>query len=209
MVREEVLNTELAGFLARGLANALRIPEESVKVVKPTGSFRRAPDIQILDLFGVRIVVQGKIDDLDAAIEDCKATITEGLADACFAASYPADLAAERDILAIRKKLESAQIDLALVTPPVQLTLTGWPEESIRRLGKLQPAGIVSLVSGESVYDEIVGTDLAEKLAESIGSVLNEASSLPPKVQESIAVKLADALAIKFEAKESGDDDPE
>jgi anthranilate phosphoribosyltransferase len=213
MVREEVLNTELAGFLARGLARALRIPEESVKVVNArTGvkkGSRRAPDIQLVDFFGVRIIVQGKIDNLSEAIEDCKQTITDGLADACFAASYPASLAAARDILAIRRMLETTEIDLALVKPPTQLTLYGWPEDAVRKLGAMTPAQLLPLLGGEEIYDEIVGTDLAEKLAENIGNILDGAGSFPSAVQETIAAKLAAVLSIRFEPTEAEAEDAE
>lgn len=42
---------------------------------------------------GVRIVVQGKVGNLDLAIEDCKDSIENGIADVCFAAAYPRELA--------------------------------------------------------------------------------------------------------------------
>lgn len=203
MVREEVLNTELAGYLARGVTRALRIPEASVRVINtktsgPRGR-RRAPDIQLVDFFGVRIIVQGKIDDLDSAIADCKQSIIEGLADACIAVSYPRDLAAELDIKDIRAALEEADLDIALVKPPVQLTLDGWPEDAIRRWGKLKPAGIVGLLNGDALYDEVVGSDLAERLATNIGDILAGAEALPAVIQRRIASRLAEALAIRFE----------
>lgn len=211
MVNEPVLNTELAGYLARGLARALRIPESSVRVVNlKTGrdkGRRRFPDIQIVDFFGVRIVVQGKVDNLSEAIEDCKQSITDGIADACFAASYPSDLANLQDIAAVRRRLETAEIDIALVKQPTQLTLDGWPADSIRPLGKQRAAELVTLLNGDAIYDEIVGSDAAEHLAENIGNILAGAETFPPTVQRTIASRLADVLAIRFELKPGEDDD--
>ncbi len=199
-MREEVLNTLLAGVLARGLATALHIPEDSVRVVKSGG--HRFPDVQVLDLGGVRIIVQGKIDGIDAAIEDCKQSIAEGLADVCIAASYPPGLAETQDIRSTASALESSDVELAIVKPPDQLTLEGWPEEAIHKLGKVSVSGIPSLLAGESIYDEVVGTDTAERIAANIGTILDGASRLPPPVQDTIARKLASLLSIEYDSKE-------
>jgi hypothetical protein len=211
VVNEPVLNTELAGYLARGLSRALQIPESAVRVVnvktKGAKGRHRFPDIQIVDFFGVRIVVQGKVDNLAEAIEDCKQSITDGVAEACFAASYPADLAKVEDIREVRKKLETAEIDIALVKQPTQLTLEGWPADSIVSLGKQRAAELVTLLNGDAIYDEIVGSDAAERLAENIGEILNAAEQFPPNIQRTIATRLADALSIRFEGKEDEDDD--
>ncbi len=203
MVTEPVLNTELARYLARGLARALRIPEESVKVHSariPHG--RRAPDIQIVDMMGVRIVVQGKIERLDQAIEDCKDAIENGIADACFAAAYPRDLADLSDIDDIEKAMPQARINIALVKPPGQLTLDGWPEDSIKRLGIHTPSEFILLLESEAIYDEIVGTESAERIAGNISEMLRGADRLPIRTQLAIEKGLSEILGVSLEIDE-------
>jgi len=208
LVAEPVLNTELARYLAKGLARALRIPEGSVKIhsaLLPHG--RRAPDIQIVDLMGVRIVVQGKIEKLELAIEDCKDAIENGIADACFAAAYPRDLANLEDIDDIEKAMPTAKINIALVKPPEQLTLDGWPEESIKRLGLHTPSELILLLEGEAIYDEIVGTESSERIAESISDMLRGAERLPLRTQQAIEKGLSKVLGVSLDVEKKAEQD--
>jgi len=73
----------------------------------------------------------------------------------------------------------------------------------------MTPAQLLPLLGGEEIYDEIVGTDLAEKLAENIGNILDGAGSFPSAVQETIAAKLAAVLSIRFEPTEAEGEDAE
>jgi len=58
-IREEVLNVVLAGLLSqRGM---LSVPERVRR--SAAGRSRRLPDITIADIQGVRIVIEGRIDD--------------------------------------------------------------------------------------------------------------------------------------------------
>ncbi len=210
LVNEPVLNTELARYLAKGLARALSIPESTVRIQSAAGHGRRAPDIQIVDLLGVRIVVQGKIERLDQAIEDCKDSIENGIADACFAAAYPRALANLMDIEDIEKALPESKINIALVKPPGQLTLEGWPEDSIKRLGLHTPSELIPLLKSEAIYDEIVGVESAERIAEAISEVLRGADRLPRPTQQAIKEGLSEVLGVSLEVdtkKEEGEED--
>src|SRR5207244_1533819 len=76
-VREEVLNVILADLLSkRGL---LSIPESIRKSV--TG--KKLPDVTIADLWGVRILLEGRVGETDAVrdglFKDAKKRVDEGL----------------------------------------------------------------------------------------------------------------------------------
>jgi hypothetical protein len=119
-----------------------------------------------VDVFGIAIVVQGKIGNLTKAIEDCKEIINQGLADICFAVAYPKKLAEIEDILEVKRSLETdTKLEVALVKPPTQLTLTEWPLDSIKDLGLLTASELLAMFQGETIYDEIVGEELAEQVA--------------------------------------------
>jgi hypothetical protein len=158
---------------------------------------------------GVRIVVQGKIEKLDQAIEDCKDAIENGIADACFAAAYPRALADLMDIDDIERALPSAKINLALVKPPEQLTLEGWPEESIKRLGFHTPGELVLMLEGEAIYDEIVGTESSERIAESISEMLRVSERLPLRTQQAIEEGLSEVLGVSLEVEKKAELDEE
>ena len=147
----------LTEYLARGLARALSIPEGRVKIFKRKGT--RQPDVQIIDAFGVRVIVQGKIGNLEKAIEDCIDVLEKDLADISFAASYPRTLAELGDAAAVRDELERSSLEIAPVTPPKQLALQGWPVDSVRRLGSVTPEQLMEMLQSEALYDEIIGTE--------------------------------------------------
>lgn len=209
MVTEWALNTLLAEYLARGLARALRMPESRVHVLHQKGTRTRQPDIRLVDLHGVRIIVQGKIGNLEAAIEDCKDVIEDGLADACFAASYPNDLVDINDVKEVKKVLESSKLDVALVKPPEQLTLEGWPEESIWRPGKLTPLELMELLRGASIYDEIVGVESAENVAIRVSQILDLEKELPSATRSAIHKQLANTLGVALEGRRPKNDKSE
>lgn len=94
-VREEVLNVTLAGLLnKRGM---LSVPESIIAAVDGRG--RKLPDITLADLWGVRIVIEGRNFTSSAAksslFTDAKKRVEEGISPICLAVLYPPEL---RDI---------------------------------------------------------------------------------------------------------------
>jgi hypothetical protein len=80
--------------------------------------------------------------------------------------AYPKKLAEIEDILEVRRGLETdTKLEVALVKPPTQLTLTEWPLDSIKDLGLLTASELLAMFQGETIYDEIVGEELAEQVA--------------------------------------------
>ena len=195
MVTEPALNTMLAQFLAAGLARAIRIPETRVRILRGRGGTGQ-PDIQILDILGVRILVEGKIENLQQAIQDCKKRIDDGLADVCFAVSYNQQLAEIEDILEIREAMKTTKVEVALIKPPTQLTLEGWPDEAILTLGTLEPSQLLEILASQSIYDEIVGSESAERIANIIGTILQSIERLPKDSLKSTHLRLSEILQV-------------
>ena len=70
-------------------------------------------------------------------------------------------LSSLEDIREVKRALENAKLEVAIVKPPRQLTLTGLPQESLKRFDKLTPAKLLKLLESGALYDEIVGEELA------------------------------------------------
>jgi len=206
MTTEWALNTILAEYLRNGLARVIGLPETRIKLRKTKGT--KQPDILIVDMLGVRIVVQGKIEDLDEAIEDCKNSIDQGLADICFAAAYPKYLTEIEDIVEIRKELETrAKMEIALVKPPTQLTLAGWPTESVKTFGALTASELLTMLQGGTIYDEIVGEETAERIATQVEQALDAVRQLPRPSIESIQDRLTELLGITLKGESKKKDE--
>lgn len=203
MVTEPVLNILLSEYFARGLAKALRIPESRVKILKGKIKTTGQPDIQLIDALGVRVIIEGKIGDLNQAIKDCQKRIDDGLADICFAVSYPESLGNIEDIIEVRDAIPTARLEIALVKPPTQLTLEGWPDESIKRLGTMQSYQLLEMLGSQSIYDEIVGTESAERIAEIIETVLKSVRRMPKPSLISMDKRLSKVLQAVSGAEES------
>jgi hypothetical protein len=195
LVTEPALNTMLAEYLASGLARAIRIPESRVKILRGRGGTGQ-PDIQIIDVLGVRVLVEGKIENFQHAIQDCKKRIDNGLADVCFAVSYNHKLAKMEDILQIREAMKTTQVEVALVKPPIQLTLTGWPDEAILTLGKIRPSQLLEILASQSIYDEIVGSESAERIANVISGILQLIERMPDNTLKSTNNRLSKILQV-------------
>lgn len=205
MVREEVLNTELSKYLSKGMSLALNIPESFIRVgnvnlTNEKGKYR-FPDIRLIDVFGLRIVIQGKIDDLDEACKDCKTTIEEGLCDLCFGVSYPKQLSLVQDIRTLEKDLETSALKISLVKPPNQLTLSGWPANTRTDLGEHTPMEFVKLLEQGTLYDQMLGDDIAEGVSQNISDILDRVRELQPEVKRSIENGLSSVLSVELKEK--------
>jgi hypothetical protein len=200
MVTEPVLNTVLAEYLRKGLARVIGMPETRIRLRKTKGT--RQPDIQVVDVFGIAIVVQGKIGNLTKAIEDCKEIINQGLADICFAVAYPKKLAEIEDILEVKRSLETdTKLEVALVKPPTQLTLTEWPLDSLKDLGLLTASELLAMFQGETIYDEIVGEELAEQVATGIERALDTINQVR-RLLGKTGNEIAEILGISLKAED-------
>lgn len=111
--REEVLNVEFAMMLTQSGVSAA--PEQVVQRSRRT---RRMPDV-LLDLLGLRCVIEGKYADASQAREtvltDARRRVEQGVAHLALALIYPSDLRAV-DFVELREALRTATFTFAVVT---------------------------------------------------------------------------------------------
>lgn len=115
-VREEVLNVVLADLLQqRGL---LSVPESIIRSVARAG--RRLPDITIADLFGIRIVIEGRIDANPAVrnglLQDARKRVEEGISPICLAALYSPELREFDSMPRLKRALERATLIVRVIS---------------------------------------------------------------------------------------------
>ena len=112
--RQEVLNVVLAQLLQeRGVVSA---PE--TVLTAGLKQARRMPDV-ILDFNGLRIVIEGEVDDQptahERAILSARGRVEEGIAHIGVAVVYPSRLR-KTTFKKLRSELASSKIDIAIVT---------------------------------------------------------------------------------------------
>lgn len=115
-VREEVLNVLLAELLERrGLWS---IPESIRR--RAGGDHHRLPDVTLADLWGVRIIVEGKIFDGEgqrrSLLNSAHRRVEEGLCPICLAVLYPPELRHVRTLSALRHRLEAATFEVRVIS---------------------------------------------------------------------------------------------
>jgi hypothetical protein len=152
-VREEVLNITLAGLLKR--RGLLSVPESILQSV----AGRKLPDITLADLWGVRIVIEGRNFTNPAAkrslFNDAKKRVEEGISPICLAVLYPPEL---REIDA-DTDLDAAIEDATLIVRVISEGGEGeWAETNVD--------GIVEILRRS--YELLVNEDV---VASSVGSL--------------------------------------
>lgn len=116
-VREEVINVVLAERLEhRGL---LSIPETIKKSVIKNKD-KQLPDITIVDLLGIRMVIEGRFNNgkssRDSLLKDAKERVEQGISPVCLAALYPKDLRSVESMPKLRAKLEKTTFEMRVVS---------------------------------------------------------------------------------------------
>ena len=151
-IREEVLNVLLAELLQeRGLWS---VPES----IRRAGlERRRLPDITLADLWGARIIIEGRIlenqEDRESLLRDARKRVEEGLSPICLAVLYPAPLRGTRTLPALRRQLEHARLEVLVISESHEGT---WTESNVDGLVEVVRRGYELLVS-EDVVTGAVG----------------------------------------------------
>lgn len=163
-IREEVLNVVLAEFLSeRGL---LSIPE-SIRRSVTRG--RRLPDVTIADLWGIRIVIEGRIGDgrpvRDSLFKDASARVEEGLSPFCLAVLYPSNLRRVASLANLRNELAEASLMVRVISETSQ---GDWSETTIDGLTEILRRS----------YELLVSEDVVATAVEDLGSAIERASEL-------------------------------
>ena len=114
--REEVLNVALAELLEqRGM---LSVPETIRKSI--ARKTRDLPDIIVGDLFGIRIVIEGRFDkgrlSRDSLLKDARERVENGISQVCLAVLYPPELRAAESLPKLRKNIEQATLGIRVVS---------------------------------------------------------------------------------------------
>jgi hypothetical protein len=114
--REEVLNVALAELLEqRGM---LSVPETIRKSI--ARKTRDLPDILVGDLFGIRIVIEGRFDSgkpsRDSLLKDSKERVENGISPVCLAVLYPPELRSADSLPKLRKNIEKATLGIRVIS---------------------------------------------------------------------------------------------
>lgn len=166
-VREEVLNVTLAGLLKkRGL---LTVPES---ILQSTMG-RKLPDITLADLWGVRIVIEGRNFTSAGAkrslLKDATRRVEEGISPICLAVLYPPQL---RDIDAdtdLEKALEDARLTARVIS---ESSDGDWAETDIDGLVEILRRSYELLVNEDVVSSSVGSLQLAiEEASEKIAAI--------------------------------------
>jgi len=114
--REEVVNVALAELLEqRGM---LSVPETIRRSV--SRHTRDLPDIIVGDLFGIRIVIEGRFDigrvSRESLLKDAKERVEQGISPVCLAALYPPQLRSANSLPELRRNLEKATLRIRVIS---------------------------------------------------------------------------------------------
>lgn len=112
MFREEVLNVKLAELISkRGLVS---IPESILQSIKLG---RKLPDVTIANLFGVRVVIEGKIGEgvavREALAKQAEKRVEDGITPLCIAVIYPVHLKTANSLIELEVSLDKTLFSVA------------------------------------------------------------------------------------------------
>jgi hypothetical protein len=192
-VREEVLNVVLADLLSD--RDLLSIPESIRSSISGRG--RRLPDVTVADLWGVRIVIEGRIGDTDAIrdslLRDASGRVEQGISPICLAVLYPPDLRRVSSLSTLKRKLARARLQVRVISEGNQ---GDWADATVDGLGDTLRRSYELLVR-----DDVVLTAVAE-LEASIDSASEILASVP-----ATALRLRTLLGIPEETEEETADE--
>jgi hypothetical protein len=147
-VREEVLNVLLAELLER---RGLWSVPESIRR-RAGGEQHRLPDVTLADLWGVRIIVEGKILDGEgqrrSLLASARRRVEEGLCPICLAVLYPPELRNVRTLSALRHSLEAATFEVRVISEGDD---GAWADADVGTLVELVRRGYELLVQEDVV----------------------------------------------------------
>jgi hypothetical protein len=163
-VREEVLNVRLAELLTkRGL---LSIPETIIKGVLNQG--RNLPDITLADLWGVRIVIEGRTLTTAATkrslFADAKKRVEQGISPICLAVLYPENLREVDAETNIASALERSTLTVRVISEGGD---GEWTDSTVD--------GLVEILHRS--YELLVNDDVVVSAVGSLESSIEEAST--------------------------------
>jgi len=179
--REEVLNVILAELLEqRGLVS---VPERMRRV--RSRRKRRSPDITIVDFWGIRVIIEGRVTD-GPSVErnlsnDAKRRIEEGLCPICIAVLYP-NFLRYVEWVQLKETLANAKLRIRVFTEAEE---GDWFEGTVDDLSEILRRTYQTLIS-EDVINRAV-----EKLDEAISVATEgflEAKATPSRIRKILGI---------------------
>lgn len=181
--REEVLNVSLARLLsARGFVS-------SPETIHKKAAERRLPDV-LVSLRGLRLIIEGKVENRSAASADALRRVEEGMAHISIAVVYPKELRAVA-FADLDGAMENSDLDVQIFT---ESGATSWVTTDIDGLANLLNRSYAQLVQEDVVAEAV------EVLEEGI-DLFAAALKLVPSAAE----RLAEVLDIHLEESPDGE----
>jgi hypothetical protein len=191
-VREEVINVLLAQVLEqRGLWS---VPES---IRRSVGGGQRLPDVTLVDLWGIRIIIEGKFHDDEgqrrAVLKKAQRRVEEGLCQISLAVLYPPELRNFATLTAQRHALETATFEVRVLS---EADDGNWGTADVSELVEIVQRG----------YEVLVREDVVAKaVAELQGAIDSSARVLA--AGRGTTEKLADLLGIPEDTQGADEDD--
>jgi hypothetical protein len=182
-VREEVLNVTLAALLdERGM---ISIPE-SIRAPAAGSRSRTLPDITVADLWGIRIIIEGRTETSPAVriglLRDARTRVEEGLSPICLAVLYPKRLAEIDSIPRLRRAMLSAKFKVRVCTEEND---GAWTETTVDGLGDLLRRSYELLVTEDVVVRSVSELEAA---IESTTQILSASHASAERVRTLIGI---------------------
>mgnify|MGYP000539587288 CR=1 FL=1 len=166
--REEVVNVKLAELLEQ--RDVVSLPEQ---VMSNLVENNRMPDIMTANLFGVRVVIEGRIGHdpgvKRSLVEDCEQRVAEGIAPMAVAVAYPEGINHATSLDGLESNILNSEFHMNVVT---ESGAGGWASGDIGDLADYLRSGYGDLVQ-ENVVEEAVDT-----IDESIDGFVHQLSSI-------------------------------
>jgi hypothetical protein len=180
--REEVLNVALAELLEqRGM---LSVPETIRKSI--ARKTRDLPDILVGDLFGIRIVIEGRFDkgkpSRDSLLKDAKERVENGISPVCLAVLYPPELRTADSLPRLRRNIEKATLGIRVISESDD---GDWSEGTVDDIAETLRHSYELLV-GEDVVVSSVGE--IEDAIETASDVFVHTSALTERFRATLGV---------------------
>ncbi len=193
-VREEVVNVALSVLLEqRGL---LTVPESIRKAV--TGKGHKLPDITVADLFGIRLVVEGRFSSPQAKVSlfaDAKKRVEEGISPVCLAVLYPKDVRTTTGFNQLKDKLEKSSMLMRVISEGAD--------------GDWEEAGVNDIAEAlRHAYDLIVSDDVVVRCVKDLEHGIDVASDFFVHTK-ALPQRLRSTLGIPAETKRKAKEDEE
>lgn len=181
-VREEVLNVALADVLSQ--RELVSIPEIIVQSTLKHG--RKLPDVTIGDLWGVRIVIEGRVEEKAGVratlFRDAKKRVTEGLAPICLAVLYPPELRQVGSLAKLNQALTKARLTVRAISEGSD---GDWFETTVDGMADVLRRSYELLVSEDVVSGAVVEI---ENAIDTASAVISSSKATPSRLRVHLGI---------------------